>query len=1019
MKYYYLGGKEIPQILKTIKVSILAFLLGMCIIPATYAETMETQGIQQAKQITGQVVDAQNEPLIGVSIQVKGTTTGTVTDFDGNYSIQAATGNVLVFSYIGYTAQEVAVGNQARINVKLLDDALALEEVVVVGYGTLKRKEVTSSVETVSAKDFNQGGSRNALDLIQGKIAGLNMTRIDGSDPNSGMNIQLRGVSSLSGTRTPLIVIDGIPGGNLDLLQQDDIESISVLKDGSASAIYGTRGNSGVILITTKKGKSGAPQFDYNTYIQHEVVAKTPDVFNASEWRDLIKQGVIDASEDFGGDTDLFDELINKNNISHYHNFSMSGGTANTNYRASVFFNQAEGLVMENGRKQYGGRINVNQKGLQDRLTVSMNLATNMSKANLLGGTDNGDDDDREGIAKSAFEQAIQRNPTAPIKNADGTFYETFAFNNHNPMSRFENRLRRREQQTTSGDVKARLDIIEGLSASVFGSYQRNSYNDRYYQASTDWDNREGTKYQGMGYAEKATYLKWQKMLETTIDYRKVINEVHSITALAGYSYQYETWERTKMTMSGFTTDAFKDWNMGAGTATNNTQLDRPEQESEKKDNTLVSFFGRLNYSYHDRYHVQAIVRHEGSSKFGANHKWGTFPSISGGWTVSEEAFMEEVSWLDELKFRVGYGVTGNQGIDEYQSLVRLGTGGVYPQNGVYYQTYGAANNPNPDLKWEQKGELNIGIDFGLLNRRITGSIDFFNRNTKDILYEYSAQQPPYVRDKIWMNIGTLRSRGVEFQISGDVVQSKDFNYSVDIAASTLSNKLTKLSSDVFKVNWLSFYGLPSPGNLGDAYRLYEDGSPGDFYGKRFAGFTDDGKWLFYKADGSVVRSTELSDDDLVKIGNGVPKFQLSFNNRITYKNFDLTMMFRGKFGFDILNVKEMYFGNKKWLPNNMFKSAINKHSELDDDPQYSDYYLEKGDYMKLDNLTLGYTFKNLKTPYLRTLRIYATGRNLFTITGYSGMDPELDDSGFEPSKDTRDYYPKSRTFTFGLSIGF
>ncbi|MDR0430812.1 MAG: TonB-dependent receptor [Tannerellaceae bacterium] len=1003
MKHPLNEEQKKPQICSFFKLSVMAFLMFVFSVSNTFAQT---------RQITGVITDALNDPLIGVSIQVKGSTAGTITDIDGRYSISAQQGNVLVFSYVGFTTQEIAVGNQSTINIKMSEDAQALEEVVVVGYGTLKKKELTSSVETIRADQFNQGGSRNALDLIQGKVAGLNMTRVDGSDPNAGMNIQLRGVSSLSGTRTPLIVIDGIPGGNLDLLQQDDIESVSVLKDGSASAIYGTRGNSGVILITTKKGTAGAPRFDYNAYMQHEIAAKKPDVFSAAEWRDLIKQGVIDASEDFGGSTNLFDELMNKDNFSHYHNFAMSGGTQNTNYRASIYFNEAEGIVKENERQQFGGRVNINQKGLQDRLTVSVNLATNFNKSNLLGGAQN------DGIAKSAFEQAIQRNPTAPVKNEDGTFYETFAFNNHNPMSRLANRMRERNQQTTSADVRAKLDIYEGLSASVFGAYQRNSYNDRYYQSLNDWDNREGTSRQGMGYAEKANRLEWQKMLEATVDYRKIFNEVHSITALAGYSYQYSTWERTKMTMSGFTTDAFRDWNMGAGTATNNTQLDRPGQESEKKANTLISFFGRVNYSYADRYHIQGIVRHEGSSKFGTNHKWGTFPSVSGGWTISEEEFMEEVSWLDELKFRVGYGVTGNQGLDEYQSLVRLGTGGVYPQNGVYYQTYGAANNANPDLKWEQKGELNIGIDFAVFDRRITGSIEYFDRNTRDILREYDAQQPPYVRDKIWMNIGTLRSRGLEFQISADAVRSKDFNWGIDFAANTLSNELTKLSSDVFKLSWLEFYGLPSPGNLGNAYRLYEGGSPGDFYGKRFAGFTDEGKWLFYKADGSTARSTELNDDDMNVIGNGVPKFQMSLNNRLTYKNFDLTIMLRGKFAYDILNVKEMYFGNKKWIPNNMFKSALGKHAQLNDDPQYSDYYLEDGSFVKLDNVTLGYTFK-LKSPYIRNLRIYATGRNLLTITGYSGMDPELDDTGFEPSKDTRDYYPRTTSLTFGLSLGF
>lgn len=1009
MKYSILAGEKAPQIVKKVRVCVLAFLLGICTFSTAFG---------QGRAISGRVLDSQNEPLIGVSIQVKGTTTGTVTDFDGNFSLQVSSGSTLVFSYIGYESQEIPVENQTTITVKMGEDSQALEEVVVVGYGTLKRKEVTSSVETISTEKFNQGGSRNALDLIQGKVAGLNMTRLNGSDPTTGMDIQLRGTSSISGTRSPLIVIDGIPDGDLNLLQQDDIESFSVLKDGSAAAIYGTRGNSGVILITTKKGKSGSPQFEYNTYVQHEIMAKKPEVLNASEFRDLIKQGLINESEDFGSDTNLFDELTNKNNISHYHNFAMSGGTTNTNYRASIFYNKSEGIVKENDKEQFGGRINVNQRGLQDRLTVSVNLATNITNMNLLGGAGNDSKNEGLGEGKSYFEQAIQRNPTAPLYNEDGSFYETFAFNNFNPMSRLANRTKERDQQTTSGDVRVKLDIIEGLSASAFGSYMRNSYSDRYYRSLNDWDNREGTSYMGMGYARKDTRANWTRMFESTLDYRKTFNDIHTVTGLAGYSYQYNTWERTRMTNSGFSTDGFMDWNMGAGNAINDTRLPRPELESEKKENKLIAFFGRVNYSYADKYHFQALIRREGSTKFGANHKWGNFPSISAGWTISEEQFMENLTMLDELKFRVGYGVTGNQGIDEYQSLSTLSTGGVYPQNGIYYQTYGASRNPNPDLKWEEKGELNIGIDFGLLNRRITGSIDVFNRNTKNLLYEYTAQQPPYVRDKIMTNVGTMRSRGVEFQISANAIQNKEFTWGIDLAANTLSNKLTKLSNDVFKVNWITYYGLPSPGNLGDAFRLTEGGSPGDFYGKRFAGFTEDGKWLFYKKDGTTGRATELSDDDLSVIGNGMPKFQLSLNNRFTYKNFDLTIMFRGKFGFDILNVKDMYFGNKKWLPNNLYKSALTKHAQLNDDPQYSDYYLEKGDFVKLDNVTLGYTFK-LKTAYIRNLRVYASGRNLLTITGYSGVDPELSDTGFEAGVDKRDYYPRTTSLSFGLSVGF
>jgi TonB-linked SusC/RagA family outer membrane protein len=957
--------------------------------------------------ITGVVTNAvNNTPVAGASVVIKGTNTGVTTDEEGRFSIAAKPGDRLVISYLGMKTVEVTVGASTNISVQLRDDAQSLDQVVVVGYGTQKRKSITSAVTTVKSTNFNPGGTRSPLDLIQGKVAGLNVTRTAGNNPNSGASIQLRGVTSLTGTRTPLIVIDGIPGGNLDLLQQDDIESFDILKDGSAAAIYGTRGNAGVILVTTKKGKSGAPRYDFSTYVQREYVDRKPDYLTASDFRKLIADGVVQPSQDFGASTDLYDELIDKNNLSQYYNFAASGGTAQTNYRASIYYNDANGIAKQNGREQFGGRVNVNQRGLDDRLTLTMNIAANFNKANLLGG--GGGD----------FEQAIQRNPTAPIYNADGTFFETQGFNNYNPLSRLVYRISERNQQTFSGDAMLSLKLFKGLTASTFVSYVRDNYNDRNYRSTRDWDQRPASSYQGMAYASKSNLLYWSKTLETTVNYTKQIGEQHNITALAGYSYQYETTESFSVNNNGFTTDGFLDWNLGAGSAIQNLSLPRPGMGSSKSDNTLVAFFGRVNYSFADRYFLQAIVRREGSSRFGANHKWGNFPAVSVGWVLSEESFLQQADFIDQLKLRVGYGVTGNQGIPNYQSIVTLGTGGVYPQDGVYYQTYGPVRNPNPNLRWEQKAELNFGLDFAVLNNRLSGSVDVYNRTTKDLLYNYNAQQPPFVRDQLYTNVGSIRNSGVELQITAIPVQNKNFQWAVDFAGNTQKNKLTRLSNDVFKANWLEFYGLPSPGALGNAFRLEEGGAVGNFYGKRFAGFTEDGKWLFYKKDGSKGTASQMTNEDLTIIGNGVPKLQLALNNRFSYKNFDLTIFFRGKFMFDILNTKELYFGNKQWLPNNLLKSAVTKHNQLNDAPQYSDYYLEKGDFVKLDNLTIGYNF-NLNTKYIRNMRLYATGRNLATFTGYSGIDPELQDTGFETGVDGRGFYPRTKSIAIGLNVGF
>lgn len=955
----------------------------------------------QSRILNGKVSESGNaQALPGATVQVKGGKATTQTTADGSYRIEVPkNARVLIFSFVGYQSLELPIGSGNTLNASLQPSARSLEDVVVVGYGTQKRKEVTAAVSTVKPEDFNQGGSRSALDLIQGKVAGLSITRTGGNNPNSGVAIQLRGVTSLRGTLSPLIVIDGIPGGNLDLLQQDDIASFDVLKDGAAAAIYGTRGNAGVILITTKKGRAGEPRFDYSTYVQREVIAKKPDFLKADEYRKLVS-----ATNDLGSNTDMYEMLINRQNTSQYHNLAASGGSASTNYRASVYYNDAVGIALQNGRKQYGGRISVYQKGLHDKLTLQATLATNYNKANLLGGSD-GD-----------FEQSVQRNPTAPVFNPDGTYLETNAFNNYNPLARISQELSQRDQQTSSADARLTLEVIKGLKVSAFGALIRDNYNDRAFRLRESRSSQQ--TYQGTGFASKSNRLSLDRTFEAMVDYTRVIAKDHAINAMAGYSYQYSTFETFNVNNSGFATNAFEDWNLGAGTAITNTNLPRPGLGSSKEDNTLIAFFGRLNYAYQGKYMAQFILRHEGSSRFGANNKWGNFPAVSVGWALSREPFMSNVKVVNNLKLRVGYGTTGNQGIPNYQSLVTLSTGGFYYQNGIWAQTYGPARNPNPDLKWEKKKELNIGVDFSLLNSRINGSIDVYSRKTEDLLEDYNAQQPAFISASIFTNVGAISNKGVEVFINAIPIRKKDFSWSIDFTANSQVNKLVSFSNALYTITYKEYGGLPSPGNLGNTIRTIEGGPLGSFYGKRFAGFTSDGKWQFYKKDGSVALAKDMNNDDLTFIGNGVPKYMASLANRFTYKNFDLTVFFRGKFKFDILNTQDLFFGNKKWLPNNLLRSAVTKNAQLNDDPQYSNYYLEKGDFVKLDNLTLGYTIK-LKTTYIRNLRVYATARNIATITGYSGLDPELQDTGLTTGIDNRGFYPRTKSFALGLNVGF
>lgn len=966
--------------------------------------------------VRGKVVSAEDKtPLPGVTVRVKGEQIGTNTNAEGLFELQASTNSVLEFSYLGYVSKEEPVSNRMQINVSLQPSLTSLEEVTVsVGYGTLKQKEVTSAVAHIDTAQFRQSGARNPLDLIQGKVAGLQVTRSGGANPNSGAAVQLRGVVSVTGSASPLYVIDGIPGGNMDLLQQDDILSMDVLKDGSGAAIYGSTANAGVILVTTKKGQSGAPTFTYNNYVRKEYLVKKPDVLSPQEFRDRIASGDIVNQPDGGYSTDFYDMLINHDNLSNNHNFAMSGGTGNTNYRASLNYRNLQGIGLKNGRQEYGGRININQRGLDDRLNVQLNLSTNFNNANLLGG--------------GGWESEAFKNPTLSNFNEDGSYY--FDLISTNQYARLMQETSLRKQQTTSADVKADLDIVKGLKASVFGSVQRNTWVDSQYNPLNSEGSLENDNYPGGGYAAKSDVLEQKYAFEPTLQYTTTIGNDHNLTAIAGYSYRYEKNEGLSASNRGFINDVFHEDNLGAGTALTEG---RAGMSSYKNDNTLIAFFGRLNYTFNNRYMAQFILRHEGSSRFGDNNKWGNFPAASAGWIVSEEDFMGSVSFVDYLKLRIGYGVTGNSGFGNNASRVTMGGGGryLYP-DGVYRETYGPNRNPNPNMRWETKRELNLGLDFTLLKSKLSGSIDVYNRTTKDLLDTYVSPQPPFVQSSIYTNVGSISSKGIEVALSYNAIKQRDFTWQVDLAASTTKNILDSYSNDIYKVEYKRFGGIGGAGDLGDAFITYEGERVGEFWGKRFAGFTEDGKWLFYDRNGEAVRndqinnSTDRSVTDLVPIGNAVPKYYLSITNSFTYQQFDFRIFMRGKFDYDILNTVALTYGNKR-TPGNLLKETFGKYAEIDDTYMYSDYYIESGSHWKIDEITLGYTFK-LPTKLVHNLRIYATGQNLATIMGYSGNDPDFiadtglgnpDVNGRSLGIDNRGAYPSTRSFLIGVNLSF
>lgn len=965
---------------------------------------------QNTRNITGKVTGGTtNEPLAGVTVRTKTAGNGTTTGPDGTFSLQVNRADkTLVLSSIGFETREVPIGSSSSFNFSLRSATDSLNEVIVVGYGSQKRRDVTAAVASVKPESFNQTGARSVMDLIQGKVAGLTITRTGGSNPNTGASIQIRSATSINGGNGPLIIIDGIPGGNLDLLQQDDIASFDILKDGSAAAIYGTQANGGVIIITTKKGKPGTTHYDYSTYFSKQYIAKRPDFMTPSQYRDRVASGLYPqltntyVSGLYNGNTNMFDSVVNKSNLTQYHDFALSGGGANNSYRASLYYSDLQGVAKANDRQQYGARINLTQRGLNGRLNAQVDLVSNYNKANLFGG--------------GQWLNALTRIPTLPIHDSVGKFFTLPLLSNS--ISDIAQQTSTRDQSTNSGDARLTLDLWKGIKAAVFGSITRDSYNDKQYNNLLSDASRYQQYYPGGGYAYQGSSVVLDYALTPTVEYAGTFAGKHNIAAVAGYNYQYHSQSTFSTANRGFVNDLFTSNNLGAGNGLSTAGA--ASEASNKNDYKLIAFFGRVNYNFLDRYMLQVSFRREGSSKFGINNKWGNFPAASVGWDVARESFMSAVPWVSELKLRAGYGVTGNSGIGAYNSLVQLGTGGQYAfPDGTYQQTYGPSNNPNPNLKWEKKAEWNIGTDFSLLKGRLTGTIDVFNRKTTDLLFNYTAQLPAYIQSSILANVGTLVSHGIEVMLSGTVMQGKDFSWRMDGTFSTAQNKMQSLSNNIFKLAYFSTNGIPGYGALGNALRVTEGGAIGNFYGKQFAGIDSAGHWLFYKADNKTqVPLGKVADADQRIIGNALPKYYASWTNTFRYKSWDLRIFFRGRFQYQILNAIDISYGNRAALPNNVLNNAFTKYANLKDTYAYSDYYLQPGSFIKLDNITLGYDFKP-KTKIIRNLRVYVSGSNLAEITRYKGNDPDyIQDTGLNAGIDGS-VTPSTRQFLVGLNLGF
>ena len=960
-------------------------------------------------KVSGTVLDATGEPLIGVSVLEAGTSNGVVTDFDGNFTLTVKQGAKITFSYVGYNAQTLPAANGMKVT--LQEDNKVLNEVVVVGYGTMRRKDVTSSITTVQAKDLNKGVFSDPASMLQGKVAGLVVTST--GDPNGSPSITLRGASSLrsGAAMQPYYVIDGIPGVDPSMVAPDDIESIDVLRDATATAIYGSKAANGVIIITTKSGgKTERTNVSYNGYVAFDKISKNLDMASASDIRSYVKANAIDYAYDKGGNTDWQKEVL-RTGISHNHNLSINGGNAKTKYMASVNFQDRQGVIDGTHMNRLNARALMSTKVLKDRLEFSVGL--NSMYAKHVGVTTGVD-------GASVLDAMNYFNPTNAVKDANGwTVGDGSA--NYNPLSMINEDTSETVWKRNQVIAKTTLNIIDGLAWHANYSY------DHYQSTYSDYHshNTQLVPYNAYnGNASRNTYFGHNHTFETYVNYDVTIAKLHKLALMAGYSWE----ERNSGDGFGLSVHNFFDDYLKWNQLTYAGVIDgmKAVQSGTKEVVRNISFYGRASYSFNSKYMLQATIRRDGSSVFASGHRWGTFPSVSAAWNITEEEFMKNQKVFDNLKLRLGYGVSGNAlGFGAYSGVATYGSTGEVDNS---YAILAATKLANSELTWETTGMFNIGLDYGFWNNRINGSIEFYNKKTKDLIWNYPVSTVIYPIDNIAANVGEITNTGIEFTINIDAIRTKDFNWMTTLNLSHNKNKVNKLSNDKYKTSTFA-QGDPRVAGVsanGYTQRVMEGEPIGTFFLYEFAGYDAAGKSTYYVRDANGNKTGEVTNDpsyqDRYIAGNAQPKLNLGWNNTFSFKNWSLTMFFSGVFGNKIYNGSRAHYTAPDFFAGgkNVLKEFITDRPATDNLSNIpSDRFLEKGDYLRLQTLSIGYTFDKLDN-WLQSLQLYATCNNVFTITGYKGLDPEVNMGGIDPGVDYRwSTYPHTRTLMVGAKINF
>jgi TonB-linked SusC/RagA family outer membrane protein len=977
--------------------------------------------------VSGTVKDSSGHPLAGVSVSVKHKNVVSITKSDGYFTIPAETGDVLVFSGISLEDQEMMLGSATTLNVIMRTSAQQMVDVVVVGYGKGSRKTLSSAITTVKPEDLNRGAIGDVGQLLQGKVPGLNITA--SGDPNRSAAVILRGASTINSPQGPFYVIDGIPGGDINAVAPDDIASIDVLKDASATAIYGNKASNGVIMVTTKRARKGQFQTTYNGYVGLEKVSNGLKLMDSAQLRTYAaKNGSsINGNDDKGANTDWMKAIERSSAVSHNHNISFSGGNDKSMYSASLNYLNKEGIIMQSGLERVIARVAAEHHALNDHLIFGLNVMSSSSKASNVP------------FQNMVFQQAAKYNPTSPVYNSNGTYFENFNTPGYfNPVSIIKNAKDDTKYGSLQGIFTVEAKLPFGFSYNMnlsyqkgtwlhgeyYNSYYSNNYNTgQFYTNSDPGGGRSLRNFYTNGLAYRAYYQSSSKTMESYLTWARHFG-LHSIKAVVGYSWQKNTnGDGLQTSQTNFISDYASYNNLGLGNYQTVNGFAVDYGGTIYQETNFISDFARINYDFSEKYLLQGSIRRDGSSVFGKNNQWGYFPSVGAAWRISQEEFLKNNDIVSELKLRASYGETGNAfGLGAYSAQQLYNKTGTYYNNGVFASSFSTVQGYNPDLKWEKTSTKNIGLDYGLLNGKVSGVIDVYEKLTTGMIFGYAVSQTIDPSGYVIMNVGKIRNRGIEFSVNINAVETKDFSWNTSLNLASNKNVILNLKGpEKYGVNADSttYTSIDGPGTSGSTLQMFAVGGPlGQFYSFKYAGKDATGKSLFLSGKG-VETTSPAQKTDYYPLGSPQPKLIFGWVNNFRYKNFDLNVFIRGVTGNKIFNATnaDLHYvttaGQTNISPDAMDDAKTDAKNN-----NYSSRYVEDGSYIRLDNATLGYRFK-LNSKYVNQLRFYATVNNAFVITKYKGVDPEINQGGASLGIDYNSFYPKTRTMLLGVSVGF